>query len=444
MVQDDFFLSETAPGASDSKNAGQLSLPLDAPVVKDWRAEVPSVSQLTRRIRGHIENAFFDVWVRGEISNFRKPSSGHGYFVLKDDTSQLRSVMFRNHLSKLKFNVADGMEILLHGTVTVYEARGEYQIVCDNMEPVGVGALQLAFEQLKTKLHKEGLFDPKHKKKLPFLPRRVGVVTSPTGAAVRDILKVLSRRYPNLEVLILPAAVQGEKAAPEICNAIGLAEKWNAQRPERAIEALIVGRGGGSLEDMWCFNEEAVARAIFKCPIPIISAVGHEIDFTIADFVADVRAPTPSAAAEIIVPRKDELTQMVTQGNHRLRMAMRRRLEQIRLHVGHLGNRVVDPRQKIKKLHESFHVAYQRLVDRMRTNTLLARRRIESGAQLLHSLSPLQVIGRGYSITRGVDNSIVRSVTSVTVGETLITSFGDGQVRSEVKRIEPQVPQGGV
>ena len=423
------FLDEADNAPNQS---GQMTLSFDAPVEKDWRAEVPTVSALTRRIRGHVENAFFDVWVRGEISNFRKPSSGHAYFILKDDTSQLRAVMFRGQLSKLKFDVADGMEILLHGTITVYEARGEYQIVCDNIEPVGVGALQLAFEQLKQKLHKEGLFEAIHKKPLPYLPRRIGIITSPTGAAVRDILKVLHRRFPDRDTLVIGASVQGDKAAFEIVRAIETAERWNLQTPARAIDVLIIGRGGGSMEDMWCFNEEIVARAIFKCPIPIISAVGHEIDFTIADFVADLRAPTPSAAAEIVVPRKEELTATVDQGEYRLKMAMRKRLEQLRLHVGHLSNRVVDPRQRIKKLHESFSIAYRRLVDRMETNLLLARRRVESNMQLLNSLSPLQVIGRGYSLTRKEDGTILRSAADATPGLKLQTRVADGIILSEV------------
>ncbi len=228
----------------------QLSLPLDPKPMVDWKSQVPSVSEITRKIRGQLENSFFDVWIKGEISNFRKPVSGHAYFILKDNTAQMKAVLFRGSLQKLKFDIKDGMEILLHGKITVYEARGDYQMVADTAEPVGVGALQLAFEQLKKKLHAEGLFDPKHKKKLPYIPRRIGVVTSSTGAAVRDILKVLSRRFPNLHIMIFPAAVQGEKAAPEIVRAISSAESWNQYNPLKRIEALIVGRGGGSLEDM--------------------------------------------------------------------------------------------------------------------------------------------------------------------------------------------------
>lgn len=262
---------------------------------------------------------------------------------MKDASAQLKAVMFRGAIQKTKFQLQDGMEVLLHGTLTVYEARGEYQIVADSVEPVGAGALQLAFEQLKKKLHARGLFNPKHKKKLPYLPKRIAMVTSATGAAVKDVLKVLGRRFPNLKFFVIPASVQGEKAAPEIVNGIRLAEKWNAENPNDQIDAMIVGRGGGSMEDLWPFNEEIVARAIHACPIPIISAVGHEIDFTIADFVADLRAPTPSAAAEIIVPRLDELKTQLTTQRSRLNSNMQRSVQQLRLHLGHLSSRLVDP-----------------------------------------------------------------------------------------------------
>ncbi|MBI4404523.1 MAG: exodeoxyribonuclease VII large subunit [Deltaproteobacteria bacterium] len=411
---------------------GQLVLPLEAAPEKDWKATVPTVGELTRRLRGHIENAFFDVWVRGEISNFRKPVSGHAYFIVKDAAASMRAVLFRGALSKIKFQPKDGMEVLLHGTVTVYEARGEYQLVCDTVEPVGVGALQLAFEQLKQKLHKEGLFDPKNKKPLPFLPRHIGIITSSTGAAVRDILKVFARRFPNLDLMLIPASVQGEKAAPEIVRALEQAQTWNQQLPSRALELLIVGRGGGSLEDLWPFNEEAVARAIHACTIPIISAVGHEIDFTIADFVADVRAPTPSAAAEMAVPRKEELLFVVRSHVNRANVSMHKRLQQLRLHVSHLGQRLVDPRERIKKLRENFNVALEKLTSQMKLSCLIAKKRIESIAQLLNSLSPLRVIARGYSITQDERQRIVRTIHDVLPGSRLVTQVKDGQIHSIV------------
>lgn len=409
----------------------------------DWRAQVPSVSQLTRRIRGHLENSFFDVWVKGEISNFRKPVSGHAYFVVKDAAAQLRTVMFRPCLSKVKFQPKDGMEVLVHGKVTVYEARGEYQMVCDSMEPVGVGALQLAFEQLKQKLQAEGLFDPKFKQKLPQMPRRIAMVTSSTGAAVRDVLKVLSRRCPNLQILVIPASVQGEKAAPEIVAGIRNAEKWNEKNPHDPIEAMIVGRGGGSLEDMWPFNEEIVARAIFACTIPIISAVGHEIDFTIADFVADLRAPTPSAAAEIIVPNLQDLIFQLQSHTKRLKMITMKRLEQTRLHLGHLSQRLIDPRQRIREFREKLIQWDRKLRTAIHTRLLLQRKRLEAGVGLLHSLSPLQVIARGYSMTQLADGTIVRSA-QISKGTRLHTRFSDGVVESVVERITGSMKNGSL
>ncbi len=420
----------------------QMTLPSlgnenDAPPVEaDWRKEVPTVSQLTRRIRGHLEAGFFEVWVKGEISNFRKPVSGHVYFCMKDATAQLKAVMFRTSFLKVKFQVQDGMEVLLHGKITVYEARGEYQLIADAIEPVGVGALQLAFEQLKQKLLKEGLFDARHKKPLPQMPKRIGMVTSATGAAVKDVLKVLARRFPNLHVVVIPASVQGDKAAPEICHAIGLAERWNAERPHERIEVLIVGRGGGSLEDLWPFNEETVARAIFKCAIPIISAVGHEIDFTIADFVADVRAPTPSAAAEIVVPRKDELQNGVRLLRNRLAVILKKQLEQTRLHLGHLSQRLVDPRERVKLMKRSFSLLEEKLEIAMRMRLKLCRKRLEGNAQLLNSLSPLNVIGRGYSLARGTDGMLIHSVTGVGPGQKITLRVSDGSIESEVLSVK--------
>lgn len=416
----------------DSIETPQLTLPLEPISTVDWRQTVPSVADLTRRIRGQLENTFSDVWVRGEISNFRKPVSGHAYFVLKDSAAQIRAVMFRGSLSKLKFNLQDGMEILLHGKIAVYEPRGEYQILADNLEPVGVGALQLAFEQLKLKLAKEGLFDPKHKKPIPKLPKTIGIVTSPTGAAVKDILKVLSRRFPNRHVYILPANVQGEKAAGEIAAAIANANQWNLNPSVRPIDVLIVGRGGGSIEDLWPFNEEVVARAIYQSEIPIISAVGHEIDVTISDFVADLRAPTPSAAAEMVVPMKEELAHRVETHTQRLVTHFRRSLEHHRLHLTHLSSRLIDPREKIKLLKERFTVGLDTLNRSIRNQLKLTRRQLENKIQMLHSLSPLQVLARGFSLTSDSSGQLLRSVSQVKVGTKIVTRLADGTLTSEV------------
>jgi exodeoxyribonuclease VII large subunit len=430
-------LPSKAKRAVKEEPSPQLALPLDAPLVEtDWKAKVPSVSQVTRMIRGHIENSFFDVWVRGEISNFRKPVSGHAYFILKDSTAQMKAVMFRGSLSKLKFQLQDGQEVLLHGQVSVYEARGEYQLVADAVEPVGVGALQLAFQQLKEKLQREGLFEAKHKKPLPHLPKKIGIITSATGAAVKDILKVLSRRFYNLEIVILPASVQGEKAAPEICQALRAALQYNLDAPGnqlRPIEVLIVGRGGGSLEDLWPFNEETVARAIFECTIPIISAVGHEIDYTIADFVADLRAPTPSAAAEVVIGRKEELQNLVAHQRTRLMSLMKKQLQQSRLHLSHLSGRLLDPREKVRMMKERFVSLTGRLRTALNSSFVLSRKKLESQVQMLHSLSPLQVLGRGYSLTETCEGKIIRSTSQTKTGMVITTRVGDGEITSTVR-----------
>lgn len=437
---------EAPTETAEEKAAAQMLLDFDTapPAVveaPDWRTQVPSVSQLTRRLRGHIEGEFFDVWVRGEVSNFRKPISGHAYFIVKDAGAQLRTCMFRPMFSKVKFQLQDGMDVLVHGKVTVYEARGDYQIIADTIEPMGLGALQAAFEQLKKKLQAEGLFDPKRKKALPFLPKRIGVITSATGAAVRDILKVLHGRFRDREILIFPASVQGEKAAPEIVRAIEQAQRWNLEQPHRALDVLIIGRGGGSLEDLWPFNEEAVARAISGCVIPTISAVGHEVDVTIADYVADVRAATPSNAAERVVPRKEELKYQVDVRRDRLSRTLLKQIEQLKLHVGHLTRRVTDPRQRIQKYRQDFSRADQRMKTSIRIQIERARHRLQSDAQLLHSLSPLQVVGRGYSITQTTDGKVARSVKSVRVGEEIRSRLSDGSVISRVVSVElPSAP----
>ncbi|MCK4759619.1 MAG: exodeoxyribonuclease VII large subunit, partial [Candidatus Aminicenantes bacterium] len=274
--------------------------------------KVYTVSELTRLVKTELENAFPMLWVEGEISNFHRHHSGHLYFTLKDEISQLRTVMFRSDAKRVPFELKDGLQVVARGRINVYEPRGEYQLVVELLEPKGKGALQLAFEQLKEKLQKEGLFDPARKKKLPLLPKKVGVVTSPRGAAVVDIIRTLERRFARLHILLYPVKVQGEGAAEEIVEGIDYLGKLPG------IDVMIVGRGGGSIEDLWAFNEEKVARAIFRCPIPVISAVGHEIDFTIADFVADIRASTPSVAAEIVIKEEESLRERIENLEKRL------------------------------------------------------------------------------------------------------------------------------
>src|SRR5579863_1832938 len=287
------------------------------------------VSELTDRIRDLLESAFFDIWVEGEVSNFRAAQSGHLYFTLKDAHAQIRCICFRDQARGLKFRPEDGLHVTVRGSISVYDVRGEYQIYVTNIEPVGLGALQLAFEQLKKRLQEEGLFDESRKKPLPVLPRCIGIVTSPTGAAIRDILRVLTRRFPNAHVRIYPVKVQGDGAAKEIAAAV------NYFTRAKFADVLIVARGGGSLEDLWAFNEEVVARAIFASEIPVITGVGHEADFTIADFVADLRAPTPSAAAELVVRSRQEFERHIAEHQRHL-------VQQIRYWFSERRHRVRD------------------------------------------------------------------------------------------------------
>jgi len=440
-----------------------------------------TVSQLTAEIKTLLERNFEHLWVEGEISNLRLPSSGHFYFTLKDEAAQVRGVMFKSQNRLLKFNPADGLQVICYGRVSVYEPRGEYQIVVDYMEPKGLGALQLAFEQLKEKLAREGLFDPGHKKPLPPLPQRIGIVTSPTGAAIRDILQIIDRRFANVHILLYPVRVQGLGAAQEIARAIGELNQW----PE--IDVIIVGRGGGSLEDLWAFNEEVVARAIFDSRVPIISAVGHEIDFTIADFVADLRAPTPSAAAELVVKNKLELIQALESFEIRLRNAARASLAPRRERLFALAHRLADPRRKISdqrlrvddlflrlsnsirqalwrkteglrgkaeslilinprhQIGEHFHhlsQVFQRLPLAMRTTLRLFRQRVEGNMGKLQTLSPLAILERGYSIARVLPSKEIIRQASILKGEDRVSvKVHRGEFTARVEEIkDPSLP----
>src|SRR5437667_1536743 len=308
----------------------------DEPEPEPERAPTPvasrrvlTVTELTVRVRDLLESEFFEIWVEGELSNCRLWNTGHLYFTLKDSASQIRGVIFRSALRYLKFKPADGLRVVARGRVSVYEPKGEYQFVCEHLEPHGLGARQLAFDQLKKRLQEEGLFDAARKRPLPALPRKIGIVTSLDGAAIRDIIKVLRRRYANVHLVISPARVQGEDAAPEIARGL----RQIARVP--GVDVVIVGRGGGAIEDLWAFNEEVVARAIARVPVPVISAVGHESDVTIADFVADLRAPTPSAAAELVVSAKDEFFGRIDRLLGRLGAAARARVQGLsrRVHI---------------------------------------------------------------------------------------------------------------
>ena len=439
---------------------------------------VCTVGELAMRIKAQLEDQFPAVWVEGEISNLRTPSSGHAYFTLKDDTAQLRCVLFRGRGRRVAFQPEDGMQVLAFGGLDVYLARGEYQLVVELLEPKGVGALQLAFEQLKRRLEAEGLFDAARKRPLPPFPRTIGIVTSPTGAAIRDMLHVIDRRFADLHILITPVRVQGEEAPGEIVAAL---------RDLQAVEDLdviIVARGGGSIEDLWAFNDERVARAIAGCRVPLISGVGHETDFTIADFVADLRAPTPSAAAEVVVQEKLQVARALVSLYEALKQAMASRLERDRERVEVLGKRRVltDAARALRDLYRRVDELTSRLTravrgsERQATHRLsLARNalrslnpvaRIANGAVLLaqlrgrlasagvhsvkvshhrfdaavgrlDSLSPLAVLGRGYSLTRLLPSGvIVRGAAQTRPGDAIEILLHQGAVEARVERLK--------
>jgi len=329
--------------------------------------EVYAVSRLVREARGVLEGSFPLIWVEGEISNLAMPASGHIYFTLKDEVAQVRCAMFRNRNRNVRFTPKNGMQILLRVRVTLYEGRGEFQLVVEHMEEAGSGALQRAYEALKHRLGDEGLFDQAHKKDLPILPQSIGVVSSPDGAAVHDILTVLNRRFPAANVILYPVAVQGGDSAKQIANMITLADR------RQECDVLIIGRGGGSLEDLWSFNDEQVARALFTCETPVISAVGHEVDFTIADFVADVRAPTPSAAAELSVPDVTQWLARIQSHSHRLSLLIKHRLHDEKRHLSNLQQRLPQPltsinqqMQRLDQLGQRFNRSWQQVINTKR------------------------------------------------------------------------------
>lgn len=412
-----------------------------------------TVSQLTAEIKDILESTFDEVWVEGEISNLRRPPSGHIYLTLKDDKSQIRVVLFKMQSRYLRFELEDGQHVICWGRVGIYEKRGEYQLILDYVEPKGIGSLQLAFEQLKDRLSEEGLFDEERKRPLPVLPRRIGIVTSPTGAVIRDMLHILRRRFENIEIVLYPVKVQGAGAADEIAEGIEYLGEY------AGVDLIIVGRGGGSLEDLWAFNEEAVARAVFASPVPLISAVGHETDFTIADFVADVRAPTPSAAAEIAVREKgdllrvlsDRVTRMEREMDHFLSRSReqvigvqgkirdpRRRIEERYLRLDECWSRLAttvqrswrenreragrvlqllfaqDPRHEIRTLRDGQTQLNKRLQGGVTTLLDSKRKGWEKHVARLDAMSPLAILKRGYSITKRIpDGLILRAADEV-------------------------------
>jgi exodeoxyribonuclease VII large subunit len=445
--------------------------------------EILTVTALNENIKRLLEASFDTLWVEGEISNLRKPASGHVYFTLKDEKSQIRAVIFRypNMQRSLswsrpsRFELEEGMSVICCARVSVYHPRGEYQLIVEAIEPKGVGALQMAFEQLKSRLQAEGLFDPARKKPIPFLPRKIGVITSLTGAVIMDILNITARRFPSVDILIAPVRVQGPEAAAEIIDAISDMQKAGD------IDVVILARGGGSLEDLAAFNDEGVARAIYRSRIPVVSAVGHEIDFTIADFVADLRAPTPSAAAELVVPVKRDLTASLEKLHMRMVNHQRRMMERLNERMALLDARLKDPRKRI----DDFRLLVDDRMERLRSalehrramirpglhhlrvrlmhvsplSAIRARRfvlenlrkdmiaewnkeigrlknRVESNMAILDTLSPLAVLRRGYSIVRKLpEGFIVRVAGSVPVDGELEIKVSEGSLRAKVTEI---------
>ena len=441
-----------------------------------------TVSQLNRQARSLLESHFDFVWVEGEISNFAIPSSGHWYFSLKDGNAQVRCTMFRGRNQRLRFTPGNGDHVRLRCRVSLYEGRGEFQLIVEHMEQAGAGALQAAFERLKAKLLAEGLFEPERKKPLPESVSHLGIITSPTGAAIHDILTVLKRRCPTIEISILPVAVQGEGAAGEIAEAIERANRWQAEG-KIDLDALIVGRGGGSLEDLWAFNEEVVARAIAASDLPIVSAVGHEVDFSIADMAADHRAPTPSAAAEMLSPDQREQLQRLQKLEADLVRLIRRKLADAQTRLDHLRARLKHPGAQLREQSQRLDELEQRLVlaqknllakkqgelallqSRLHANSPLPRiralqgelnnlqQRMESAIQaklqdagnrlshlagMLDSLSPLGTLARGYAIVTDTDGKVITDAASVEVGSRLQTRLASGHLNVIVEATEPE------
>ncbi len=388
-----------------------------------------TVTEVTRVIKGLLEETLTPLWITGEVTNLRLPPSGHAYFTLKDDTCQIRAVAWRGTMATQRFRLQDGMALLAFGQVAVYESRGEYQIVLQRMEPQGVGALELAFRQMKEKLEKEGLFDAAHKKPLPFLPRRIALVTSPASAAVQDMLKQILTRFPIADVLVVPVRVQGEGAAEEIAAGIRLLNE------HRLADVMIVGRGGGSLEDLWAFNEEVVARAIFESRIPVISAVGHEVDVSIADLVADYRALTPTAAGEKVVPDLRELLGRLETLQGMLKRSARNRFAMARMTLDGLkesyGFRRL--RDRLYERAQTLDASRQALSEAVTGRLIESRTRLDGLGRRLEDLSPLKVLGRGYAILTAKNGRAVRAAAEAVSGDLLKARLAEGSLALRVE-----------
>ena len=436
--------------------------------------DVLSVSQLNRKAKQLLETHLPLLWVEGELSNVSQPSSGHWYFTLKDEQAQVRCAMFRNRNMLVRFAPRQGQQVLIRARVSLYEGRGDYQLIVEHMEEAGFGALQRAFEALKLKLANEGLFDDAYKQPLPSLPKHIAVITSPTGAAIRDVLSVLNRRFPAIPVTVIPVAVQGKEAAPQIVRAIDLANRAGL------FDVVILARGGGSLEDLWPFNEESVARAIHASELPIVSAVGHEVDFTIADFVADLRAPTPSAAAELLVPDAEDWLEtfagyeiLLQEAIERKLQSFKQRLEWLRTRLRHPGERLqqqaqrldglelrlvravdhqllrchtrlntlvlrqkpLQPRLRINQLSQQVSQHHATLVKNMQRHLRAQQQRLTEAARLLQTVSPLNTLQRGYAIATDSHHKVITNSSQVAPGDSINARLAEGELQCRVEKI---------
>lgn len=457
-----------------SQDQSEFNFSLETGEVKDEEVKVLTVSDLNLMIKSQLESQFPLLWLKGELSNFKPHTSGHLYFSLKDSKSQISAVMFRGYTRQLQFRPKDGVEVLIRGRVSVYEPRGSYQVYVESMEPVGAGALQKAFEDLKIKLQKEGLFAPEHKKPLPFLPKKIALITSPTGAAIRDMVHVLGRRFKAAEILIFPALTQGQGSAESLALAV-------KQMDQMGFDVAIIGRGGGSIEDLWSFNDETLARTIYECNTPIVSAVGHEIDFTICDFVCDLRAPTPSAAAEVITKNVDVVKDNLSKYQQKIKQLLHFKIKQFSTHLLMLRRSLVDPKKRLMDLRLKCDDSVGRLIQRQnsliefkRKDLLskeqrlfrnkdfvkitqqktdhLAKRlnpafinsferkkiKFRSLIELLDSLSPLNVMHRGFSIVRkdNQDGKILTNTQGLKPKDLVWVKLLDASFKAEVKEIE--------
>ena len=402
----------------------------------DSEPETPpilSVSDLNAAAKDLLGEVFSDVWVAGEVSDLSRPSSGHLYFSLKDEQAAIRAVVWRSTAARMPFQIEDGQQLLCRGKIDLYVVRGSYQLVITRAEPHGVGELQLAFEQLKNRLSAEGLFDDEHKQLTPWLPRKIAFVTSPSGAAIRDFLEVIRRRWSNVHVVVIPTRVQGPGAAAEIAAGIRTANALND-----GPDLLVVGRGGGSMEDLWCFNEEEVVRAIFASDIPVISAVGHEIDVTLSDLVADRRALTPSEAAELAVPSEADVRASLAGAQQRLSSTLQNRVGQARQQLKTLSSRPVlqRPEELVEQRARLVDDWEQRLLRGIGEHVGRGREKVALASAGLNALSPLGVLERGYSVTQDTSGKVIQNITALSEGMTIVTRLNDGRVYSTVESAE--------